>query len=100
MRQMLSAVPRNASCVTAERTFLLQLEGGCQAPMAAYAYYEGDTMVLDALVGRPDGSVILRASTRGPRESAVEMGKQVAADLLEQGAGPILEELIEAAKTE
>jgi hydroxymethylbilane synthase len=88
----------DASRIAAERTFLLQLEGGCQAPMAGHARYEGEELILDAFVGRPDGSVILRATRRGPQASAVELGQAVAADLLEQGAGPILEELIEAAK--
>lgn len=89
----------DASRIAAERAFLLELEGGCQAPMAGHARYEGDELVLDALVGRPDGSVMLRASRRGPQSSAVDLGRGVAADLLAQGAAPILEELIEAAKS-
>lgn len=89
----------DASRITAERAFLLELEGGCQAPMAGYAHYEGDDLVLDAFVGRPDGSVILRSSKTGSAAKAAELGRLVAADLLEQGAKPILEELIEAAKS-
>ncbi len=88
----------DASRVHAERAFLHKLEGGCQAPMAAYAHYEGEELVIDALVGEPDGSVILRAQRRGTQDQAVELGRGVAEDLLAQGAGPILEALIEAAK--
>jgi hydroxymethylbilane synthase len=88
-----------ASCVEAERAFLLRLEGGCQAPMAGYARFDGDELLLDAFVGRPDGSLILRASRRAPQAEAGELGRAVAADLLAKGAGPILEELIEAAKS-
>jgi hydroxymethylbilane synthase len=88
----------DASRIAAERSFLLQLQGGCQAPMAGHARYDGQELVLDAFVGKPDGSVMLRASRRGQQGNAVELGRRVAADLLEQGAGPILEELIEAAK--
>lgn len=91
--------PGDASRIEAERAFLLRLEGGCQAPMAGYARYEGGELVIDALVGRPDGSVVLTATRRGAQSDARELGQGVAADLLEQGAGPILEELIEAAKT-
>jgi hydroxymethylbilane synthase len=90
---------KDASRIEAERAFLHALDGGCQAPMAAYAQYEGDSLVIDALVGEPDGSKILRASRRGTQEQAAELGRGVAADLLEQGAGPILEALIEASKT-
>jgi hydroxymethylbilane synthase len=91
---------KDASRVEAERSFLRDLDGGCQAPMAGHARYVGDELLLDALVGRPDGSVILRAHRRGPQASATEIGRMVAADLLAQGAGPILEELIEAAKAD
>ncbi len=90
----------DASRIAAERSFLLYLEGGCQAPMAAHAFYEGTELVLRGLVGKPDGSVILRAERRGAQSSAKELGSAVAVDLLEQGAGPILEELIEAAKAD
>lgn len=89
----------DASRVEAERAFLLRLEGGCQAPMAAHAYYEGAELVIDGLVGRPDGSEIFRANRRGPQSKAIELGQGVANDLLEQGVGPILEELIKAANT-
>jgi hydroxymethylbilane synthase len=88
----------DACCIAAERAFLLELEGGCQAPMAGYARFEGEELVLDAFVGRPDGSVMLRANGRGTQANARDLGRSVATDLLQQGAGPILEELIEAAK--
>lgn len=89
----------DASCIAAERAFLLELEGGCQAPMAGHARFEGDELLLDGFVGRPDGSVMLRANRRGTQAGAAELGRAVATDLLEKGAGPILEELIEAAKS-
>lgn len=89
----------DASCIEAERAFLLKLEGGCQAPMAGHARFEGEVLLLDGFVGRPDGSVMLRAQRKGTQAEATELGRAVAADLLEKGAGPILEELIEAAKS-
>jgi len=89
----------DASRIEAERAFLHALEGGCQAPMAAYAHYEAGELVLDAMVGEPDGSKLLRTTRRGSQEQAADLGRAAAADLLEQGAGPILEALIEAAKS-
>lgn len=90
---------RDASRIEAERAFLHTLEGGCQAPMAAYARYDGDELLIDALVGEPDGSRILRARRRGAQADAKALGEGVAQDLLDQGAGAILEALIEAAKS-
>lgn len=90
----------DASRVVAERSFLATLEGGCQAPMAGYAHYEGAELLLEGFVGRPDGSVILRARGRGTQGGARELGRAVADDLVRQGALPILEELIEAAKAD
>ncbi len=89
----------DAARIEAERAFLLMLEGGCQAPMAGHARYDGDDLVIDAFVGKPDATVVLQATRRGKPEDATALGRAVAADLLEQGAGPILEALIEAANT-
>jgi hydroxymethylbilane synthase len=84
--------------VAAERAFLHKLEGGCQAPMAAHARYQDGELRIDAFVGRPDGSQILRATRTGSPADDIALGEAVAADLLEKGAGPILQELIEAAQ--
>ncbi|RUO37865.1 hydroxymethylbilane synthase [Aliidiomarina taiwanensis] len=78
-------------CVLAERAMNRTLQGGCQVPIGAYAVLEGDTLWLRGLVGDPDGKHVLRAELRGPRETAEAMGKQVAQDLLAQGAGDILQ---------
>lgn len=78
-------------CVLAERAMNRTLQGGCQVPIGAYAVLEGDTIWLRGLVGDPDGKQVLRAELRGPRETAEAMGKQVAQDLLAQGAGDILQ---------
>ena len=45
---------------------------------------------LRALVGNPDGTVILRAEARGPSDAPEALGVAVAEDLLSQGAGEIL----------
>ena len=90
---------RDALRTEAERAFLLRLEGGCQAPMAAYADYEGDELVIRGFVGRPDASEMLRAEQRGDASKAKELGTALADALLEQGAEVILKELIEAASS-
>ncbi len=79
--------------VQAERAMNERLEGGCQVPIAGYAVLEGDQLWLRGLVGEPDGSRVLRAEIRGPAEQAVILGARLAEQLLEQGAGGILQAL-------
>ncbi|AXI09603.1 hydroxymethylbilane synthase [Oceanobacillus sp. 143] len=77
--------------VTAERTFLRLLEGGCQVPIGGYAYLEEDEIVLTALVGTPDGKKILKEVVRGT--DAETIGKEAATKLIDQGAKQIVEEV-------
>jgi hydroxymethylbilane synthase len=78
--------------VIAERALNRRLEGGCQVPIACYADYVGDggQLLLRGLVGKPDGSQILRAEAMAPPEDAEQLGIAVAEDLLSQGAAAIL----------
>ena len=84
-----------AQRVTAERAMNRRLEGGCQVPIAGFAehYGDGDELLLRGLVGRPDGSEILRAQARAPSGQAEQLGVSVAEDLLAQGAADILAEI-------
>ncbi len=77
--------------VTAERAMNRRLQGGCQVPIACFAdYLDDDTLRLRGLVGRPDGSLLLRAESRAPAVEAEALGCTVAEELLDQGAGEIL----------
>ena len=80
--------PPTARCVAAERAFLARLEGGCQTPLAAHATLDGDQLLIEGLVGAPDGSVILRAEMRGT--DAATLGRELAELLLSRGADEIL----------
>ena len=84
-----------ARCVAAERAMNRRLQGGCQVPIACYAQYEGGPgqLWLRGLVGRPDGSRILRAEAKAPDAAADSLGIRVAEDLLAQGAADILAEV-------
>lgn len=84
------------ACVEAERAMNRTLQGGCQVPIGAYAILEnttteGSTLWLRGLVGNPDGTEVIRAEARGNASQAEALGIQVAQQLLEQGAGVILE---------
>jgi hydroxymethylbilane synthase len=74
----------------AERTLLHTLQGGCQVPVGARAVVDGDEVVLQALVARPDGSEVVRGEGRGPVERAIQLGETVAEDLLARGGDAIV----------
>ncbi len=81
--------------VTAERAMNRHLDGGCQVPIACYAEFVGGgkQLLLRGLVGKPDGSQILRAQAIAPATAAEQLGIEVAEDLLAQGAAAILAEV-------
>ncbi|MEE8423130.1 MAG: hydroxymethylbilane synthase, partial [Thermodesulfobacteriota bacterium] len=79
--------------VRAERAFLKKLEGGCQVPIAAYGEINGDKVKLRGLVGRIDGSEIIKDSLEGSVERVEEIGDELAEKLLSMGAGEILKEV-------
>lgn len=81
------------SRVKAERAMNAKLNGGCQVPIGSYAVLNGDELYLRGLVGSPDGSVLLQAEKRGNVNDALSIGVDVAEQLLEKGAGEILQAL-------
>jgi hydroxymethylbilane synthase len=78
----------------AERAFLATMGGGCQVPLGAFAQVEGDTLSMIGMVGRPDGSQILKQSRRGPIWSPEAMGRELAQALLDEGGREILDALL------
>ena len=84
----------DAACVAAERGFTGRLGGGCQTPLAAHArQVGGGELHLVALIGRPDGTEILKGERRGPSSRAAEMGADLAEELLGRGGARILRDL-------
>jgi hydroxymethylbilane synthase len=77
--------PGSRAAVTAERTVLAELQAGCSAPLGAYA---AGTQVLHltAVMVADDGRAV-RAWLSGPAADAERLGRDVAAELLRQGAG-------------
>ncbi|MDV7141414.1 hydroxymethylbilane synthase [Tropicimonas sp. TH_r6] len=73
--------------LAAERAFLAALDGSCETPIAGLAQLEGDTLWLRGEILRPDGSECLADDGRAPIEDGAELGRAMAAKLLEQ-AGP------------
>lgn len=84
--------PRTRAAVLAERALLRSLGGGCQVPIAAHATVEGGRLKLDGLVATLDGTHVLRESHDGEAADAARVGEELAARLLERGAGELLRE--------
>jgi hydroxymethylbilane synthase len=81
--------------VQAERAVSRALGGSCSMPLAAFAQWDGDTLVLRAALGHPErtDSPLLRASVNAPVTdvaAARALGERVAASLREQGASAYL----------
>jgi hydroxymethylbilane synthase len=92
------------SAVLAERTLLAALEAGCSAPVGAYAEAaEGDDgleLYLRAVVVSPDGAMSIRKSATGPLEAAEQLGRDLATEMLDDGAGAIVDARERAPKEE
>jgi hydroxymethylbilane synthase len=75
--------------ITAERTALAALGGGCQTPIGTHCRaFEGRYEIL-GVVAAPDGSRVIKARKTGT--DAVAMGRALAEELIAGGAGELLE---------
>jgi hydroxymethylbilane synthase len=80
-------------CVSAERAMNARLNGGCQVPIAGFAQLQDGQIFMRGLVGNPDGSVLYRSERSGGLDQGEIIGRQIAEDLLAQGADEILQAL-------
>lgn len=77
----------------AERSFLRELEGGCQVPIGVNTSIEGDKLTLIGMVASLDGKRLIKDSVTGKAEDAEALGKELALKVREMGAGAILAEI-------
>lgn len=82
-------------CVRAERAMNHYLHGGCQVPIAGYATLNNNTLSLSGLVASLDGKTVIKSNKQDSFENAEALGVAVAKELLEKGAGPLLEAVFE-----
>ena len=75
---------------TAERSALAELKAGCHAPVGVFSQVDGNRLKLEVAVLSADGREKLGASRVDASDSAAALGRAVAADLLQQGAAPLL----------
>lgn len=78
------------AAIIAERSLLSTLRGGCLAPIGAWGRWNGDALLLDAVVLSTDGSRRLSAAATGGAEDAPGLGRRVADELLRDGAADMI----------
>jgi hydroxymethylbilane synthase len=79
------------AAINCERALLGAMGGGCQVPIGAYAEKRDVSLFLRAMVGRPDGSEILREQAEGT--DGVKLGRETAQTLLRRGGDKILKDV-------
>ena len=84
-----------AQCVTAERTFLSEMDGSCQVPIGGYATIAQDNQIeFTGLIMSPDGKERYEHTALGT--DPVKLGIEVSQVLKKQGAYDIIKKLNEA----
>lgn len=81
---------QTAAEVTAERSYLRALGGGCRLPIAAFGKIEGKALSLEGLVAAPDGASVCRDKVQGEIAGAEEIGKMLAEMIMEKGGKKLL----------
>jgi hydroxymethylbilane synthase len=79
-----------------ERAFLRELQGGCQVPIGAYAWVEGNTLKLKAFISDLKGERFIEGYEEGRPEESQEIGKRLAKRLLESGGEEILRDIYQS----
>jgi hydroxymethylbilane synthase len=78
--------PQTRAEVMAERSLVLQLEGGCRVPIGAVGCADGDRLSLQGCIFSLNSQKKLSAIAKGTLGNAQQLGKRVAHSLIKQGA--------------
>ena len=78
--------------VEAERTFLNEMNGSCQVPIAGYAQYDGTNIEFTGYIASPDATQIFKQTIIS--DDPVQAGQQVAKTLRAEGAGEVIEKVL------
>ena len=84
----------------AERSFLRELEGGCQVPIGVNSQINNDELVLTGMVASLDGKRLIRDQASGAANDPESIGIELAGKLKQQGAEAILKEIFDEVRPE
>jgi len=85
--------------VTAERTFLQALGGGCRASIAALGIVSDGILKLNGMVAGADSNRILRATEEGSTSTPEQVGKRLAQKMAEMGALALITSAVEPSQS-
>lgn len=77
----------------AERSFLRELEGGCQVPIGVNTKIENGILTLTGMVSSLDGQRLVKDTISGQPNDAEVLGRELAIKVRDAGAGEILAEI-------
>lgn len=95
IREVLDLINDKAAYVevSAERSFLRRLQGGCQVPIGSRAVVKGSQIFIRGLICSLDGTRLYGQEISGPVERGQELAVDLAEGLLARGAGAVLDEI-------
>ena len=80
-------------CVSVERSFLKELEGGCIAPIGAYAEISNNLLSLSGIISSFDGKKYITNQTTSQYNNSDKLGIILAKQMLRDGGDKILSEV-------
>ena len=80
-------------CTSIERDFLNKLNGGCSAPIGAYAKVEEGLLKLQAVVMDPNAEIKIEVKLEKDAMLAHNLGIEAAQQALNSGAKDIIDKL-------
>lgn len=94
MLEFLNHAPTRQATL-AERSFLAEVEGGCQIPIGVYGQInKAGQLGLQAVILSPDGKEAVRDAIEGSPTDAAMLGNTLAVRMLENGGREILAKLL------
>ena len=88
--------PATQAAAEAERALGLVVEGSCEVPLGAYARAADAALTLEAFIGLPDGTRLVRERAGGSAGQAAALGRALGERLLARGGREILAALPKA----
>ena len=91
LRAMLASVDDAAArtAANAERAVVAALDGSCRTPIGAYARMHEGSLQLTGLIGRADGSFLLKRELHGAASDAERIGRELGASLRADAPGDV-----------
>lgn len=77
-------------CSKLERDFVATIEAGCSAPVAVNANIKGDSVVIEAMIGFPDGTHIMHKTKEAKLQECDTLGIELAQEMIDEGALELL----------